>query len=75
MKTRCITLRDTTEWVETVRVGTNTLVGADKDAILKEANRIIGAEREDNLFAENLFGDGRAAKKIIQHIKKTNFKI
>ena len=72
LKTRCITLRDTTEWVETVRVGTNTLVGADKDAILKEANRILGAKRDDNLFAENLFGDGRAAKKIIQHIKKPN---
>jgi UDP-N-acetylglucosamine 2-epimerase len=73
LKTRCITLRDTTEWVETIRVGANTLVGADKDAILKKSNRILGAARDDNLFAENFFGDGKAAKKIIQQIKKSIF--
>jgi UDP-N-acetylglucosamine 2-epimerase len=30
----CVTLRDTTEWVETLHNGWNVLVGADPDAIL-----------------------------------------
>lgn len=31
----CITLRDETEWVETVRYGWNRLVGTDRDKIMK----------------------------------------
>ena len=30
----CITLREETKWVETVKDGWNVLVGADKDKIL-----------------------------------------
>jgi len=37
-KVPCITLRDTTEWVETVEDGRNVLVGANDDAIIKMAN-------------------------------------
>jgi len=71
LKTRCITLRDTTEWVETVEVGANILVGANKEAILMEANRILEVEVEDNPFVETLYGDGNAAKKIIKTIKNS----
>ena len=73
LMTRCIDVRDTAEWVETVRVGAKILVGARKDAILKEANRILGAERDDNLFAEILLGDGKAAKKNYSANKKPIF--
>ncbi|MCD4798580.1 MAG: UDP-N-acetylglucosamine 2-epimerase (non-hydrolyzing), partial [Methanosarcinales archaeon] len=37
-KVPCITLRDNTEWVETVEDGWNVLVGADEEKIVREAN-------------------------------------
>jgi len=40
LKVPCITLRDETEWVETVRYGWNRLVGADKEKILDEVLNI-----------------------------------
>jgi len=40
LKVPCITLRDETEWVETVRYGWNRLVGADKGKILDEVLNI-----------------------------------
>ena len=40
LRVPCITLRDETEWVETVKYGWNTLVGANIEKIL-EAERNI----------------------------------
>ena len=55
----CITLRENTEWVETVATGWNQLVGTDPD-------RIVGATRETSVPEEHppLYGDGRAADSI-----------
>jgi UDP-N-acetylglucosamine 2-epimerase (non-hydrolysing) len=36
LKVPCITLRDSTEWVETVKAGWNVLVGADTEKILEQ---------------------------------------
>ncbi len=56
---RCITLREETEWVETVSAGWNVLVGADSD-------RIEAAYREWFPGGERplLYGDGHAAEAI-----------
>jgi UDP-N-acetylglucosamine 2-epimerase (non-hydrolysing)/UDP-GlcNAc3NAcA epimerase len=55
----CITLRDETEWVETVEAGWNTLVGADTEAILTAVTRAnTRAERPE------LYGDGHASERI-----------
>jgi UDP-N-acetylglucosamine 2-epimerase len=47
----CITLRDNTEWVETVEDGWNVLVGADKDGIVKMANELEPEGRQRDVFA------------------------
>ncbi len=60
LQTPCITMREQTEWVETVEVGWNMTVGAD-------TNRIIQAVRTFAPPAEHppLYGDGHAAEQIV----------
>jgi UDP-N-acetyl-D-mannosaminuronic acid dehydrogenase len=57
----CVTLRDNTERPETLEVGSNVLVGVDKDKILEGAKAMLNKERNWN----NPFGDGKAGEKII----------
>jgi len=56
----CVTLRENTEWVETIEDGWNVLVGADADRIVAEAERAGGARRQHSAR----FGDGHAAARI-----------
>jgi UDP-N-acetylglucosamine 2-epimerase (non-hydrolysing) len=62
-KVPCITLRDTTEWVETVEDGGNVLAGCDEDEIIKMAN-----DFEPEGEQRNVFGDGKASEKIMKII-------
>jgi UDP-N-acetylglucosamine 2-epimerase (non-hydrolysing) len=57
----CVTLRDETEWVETVEDGWNRLVGADKGRILEaiEDFRPAGPRK-------NHYGDGHASERIAE---------
>jgi len=61
----CVTLREETEWVETVESGWNTLVGADRDAI---AAAIHSAARP--ALRPILYGDGKAAERIAAVIEE-----
>jgi UDP-N-acetylglucosamine 2-epimerase len=54
----CITLREETEWVETVDTGWNTLVGVDRDAFAAAFERPRPSEHPP------VFGEGRAAQRI-----------
>ena len=57
----CVTLRESTEWVETVEAGWNTLVGLDRDAALAALERPgPPAERAE------LYGGGRAAERVCE---------
>jgi UDP-N-acetylglucosamine 2-epimerase len=55
----CVTLRDSTEWVETVELGWNRLVGSDPDRIVKAARAAEAPSQHPPLY-----GDGRAADSI-----------
>jgi UDP-GlcNAc3NAcA epimerase len=58
----CITLRDNTEWVETLKDGWNVLVGGDRKRIVEEVKR----KQSILLRQENLFGDGNTAERIVR---------
>lgn len=57
----CVTLRDETEWVETVEAGWNILVGADKQAIVDAAAK---TPPRKSLSDTALYGMGDAADRI-----------
>jgi len=72
LKTPCITLRENTEWVETVQLGANYLLGSNTERIVKTAEEIIENEEELCKKLEKLpnpFGDGYASQKILKIIK------
>jgi UDP-N-acetylglucosamine 2-epimerase (non-hydrolysing)/UDP-GlcNAc3NAcA epimerase len=55
----CVTMRDTTEWVETVQSGWNVLVDLDAAAALDALERVVPTERPE------LYGDGRAGARVV----------
>jgi UDP-N-acetylglucosamine 2-epimerase len=57
----CVTLRQETEWVETVEVGWNMLVGADCREILDAVRGFYPPGERVNLF-----GDGQASAKVVK---------
>ncbi len=62
--TPCVTMRDTTEWVETVQAGWNVLVDLDRDAALPALERDMpSGERPE------LYGGGHAAERIVEALR------
>jgi UDP-GlcNAc3NAcA epimerase len=59
----CITMRDETEWVETVELGWNRLVGASQSRIAQAFGSLTPGET-----GVQPYGDGKAADKVIQAI-------
>jgi UDP-GlcNAc3NAcA epimerase len=60
----CLTLREETEWVETIKSGWNVLVGTSEERIVKEVSHTEGRRRY--LKGSKIFGDGKASQKIVQ---------
>ena len=56
----CLTLRDETEWVETVKAGWNTLVGTEPARIVEAARSVTPPAARPPLY-----GDGRAAARCV----------
>jgi UDP-GlcNAc3NAcA epimerase len=62
----CVTLRDETEWIETVEAGWNQLVGADTARIIAAAQRAVRTPDRPPLY-----GDGTAVDAIVHHLSPT----
>jgi UDP-GlcNAc3NAcA epimerase len=60
----CVTLRDRTEWTETVDAGWNVLVGLDPDAARAALDRTPPPERPP------LSGDGRAGERVVEALSR-----
>jgi UDP-GlcNAc3NAcA epimerase len=61
----CLTLREETEWTETVTVGWNKLVGADPEQILDAWFNFAPPPDQPPIF-----GDGTAGKRIVEILLK-----
>ena len=72
LKTPCVTLRENTEWSETVQLEANHLAGANVQKICEIVKEILKNEEQINKKLQSLpnpFGDGKASQKIIEAIK------
>ncbi len=57
----CVTLRDSTEWGETLEIGANRLAGCDPERVVAAARQALASERDWGVP----FGDGDAAERIV----------
>jgi len=71
LHTPCLTFRERTEWVETVELGANILVGSDKNLIVQKARDYLMAEdpKAKLLALPNPFGDGHASRRIVRTLE------
>ena len=66
LKVPCVTLRDNTERLETLEVGSNILAGVNQNKILEGVKFMLNKERD----WKNPFGDGKAGERISDTLKK-----
>lgn len=62
-----MTLRDETEWIETVQLGWNVLAGGNDRSIVE---KVLGFSIP--LEHPELYGSGQASQKIVDHLLSAN---
>jgi UDP-N-acetylglucosamine 2-epimerase len=64
----CFTLREETEWVETLHRGWNVLVGSATERIVKAVRDRMGGRFPSK--GKGMFGDGKASESIVDILAK-----
>jgi len=64
LDTPCVTMREETEWVETVNSGWNVLVGADRKSITQKLSTV-----EKPAEKPSPYGDGSTAEQIVDKLE------
>ena len=72
LHTPCITMRENTEWIETLEVGANTLTGSNPPLIKDAVKRILNGEisREKISTAKNPYDIGGASQAILRELEE-----
>jgi UDP-N-acetylglucosamine 2-epimerase len=63
LRVPCLTLRNTTEWTETVELGWNTLVDLDRERVLRALETLNPPAQHPDLY-----GGGRAGERVLAAI-------
>ena len=67
LKVPCVTVRESTERPETLKVGSNVIAGTDPERIVDCVERMLSVKAEWG----NPFGDGTSSAQIIQLLDDT----
>jgi len=70
LRVPCLTLREETEWVETVEGGWNVLVGMKTRKIVEGISHL---EKKKKFSLKEIFGDGKAGAKVVRNLMKYCF--
>lgn len=65
--TPCLTLRDETEWVETVEIGWNMLCKIEIGEIVERSKELLALSGTMN--HPSIYGDGFASEKVVDHLE------
>ena len=67
LNTPCITIRNNTEWIETINENWNILTGTDVE---KTTNAILNWHPRKTSTENPIFGNGMTSNIIVDHLKK-----
>ncbi len=72
LNTPCVTVRNNTEWIETIDAGANVLAYASKGDLVAKALTMWGKKLNND---SNVYGDGNSCKRIAQLLRSDKGRI
>jgi UDP-N-acetylglucosamine 2-epimerase len=66
LRVPCVTLREETEWVETIKSGWNVLAGTNAKRIVGEIGHLEKGRKDSG--GRKIYGDGNSSQKIIKSL-------